>query len=124
LARTKEAFVTETRYFLGGEIDLASAPRLRADLTHLVDAAGGHLLIDCSELTFIDSCGVAALLEANAKLERSGRHMLLANIQSGPRRVFEALGLDDLCRYERQLTPIPIAKATPKIIRRANLRLT
>jgi len=115
--------VTETRYFLSGEIDLASAPRVRADLTYLIDLDGGHLLIDCSELTFIDSCGVAALLEAHSNLERNGRHIFLVNVQPGPGRVFDALGLSDLFRDERHSKATPRAKATPNLIRRGSLRL-
>src|SRR5436190_10798943 len=97
----QEATVTEYRYCLDGEIDLASAPGLRADLKRALDKAGVSLLIDCSRLTFIDSTGVAVLLEANAALEADGRHMLLLNVHGSPCRVFEALGLTDLFRYER-----------------------
>src|SRR4051794_29383224 len=97
--------MSEIRYPLIGEIDLASAPQLRANLKLLVDIDGVHLLIDCSELTFIASSGVAVLLEANEKLESDGRHMLIVNVQRSPRRVFEALGLTDLFRYEREPAP-------------------
>ena len=63
---------------------------------------GAHLLIDCSRLTFIDASGIAVLLEANRELESDGRHMLIVNVQRGPRRAFEALGLTDLLRVERE----------------------
>ena len=88
--------MTEYRYCLHAEVDLASAPQLRADLNRALNKNGASLLIDCSRLTFIDSIGVALLLEANAKLEADGRHMLLLNVHGSPLRVFEALGLTDL----------------------------
>jgi anti-sigma B factor antagonist len=92
--------MTEYRYLLSGEIDIDNASHLRADLARAIETDGTHLLVDCSQLTFIDSTGVAVLLEANSKLEANGRHMLLVNVTGGPRLVFEALGLTNLLRNE------------------------
>lgn len=94
--------MTERRYLLHGEVDLANAQQLRADLRALVQADDAHLLIDCTQLTFIDSQGIAALLEAHYSLAAAGRHMLITNVPSGSRRIFEVLGLTDLLRYERE----------------------
>jgi anti-anti-sigma factor len=94
--------MTEYRYCLHGEIDLADAQQLRSDLQQAINTEHAHLLIDCTSLTFIDSTGIAVLLEANQKLEADGRHMLIVNVQPGPRRVFDLLGLTDLLRYERE----------------------
>ena len=78
------------------------AAELRLDLMAIVARDHHHLLVDCSGLTFIDSSGVAVLLEVNRELETDGRHMLIVNVPRTPRRVFEALGLADLLRYDRQ----------------------
>jgi anti-anti-sigma factor len=94
--------MAETRYSLSGEVDLATAPLIRADLARVIGADDAHLLIDCTGLTFIDSTGIAVLLEANQKLEADARHMLIVNVQRGPRRAFEALGLTDLLRVDRE----------------------
>jgi anti-anti-sigma factor len=91
----------EYRYSLHGEVDLATAPQLRSDLERALDAEGAHLLVDCTGLRFIDSAGIAVLLATNAKLEAAGRHMLILNVEGGPRLAFEALGLTDLFRYDR-----------------------
>ena len=93
--------MAEYRFALRGEIDLAVAPQLRDDLTRAIAHEGAHLLVDCEHLTFIDSTGIAVLLEANQKLEAAGRHMLLVNVGGEPRRAFEMLGLTDLMRYDR-----------------------
>jgi len=90
--------MTEHRYCVQGEIDLATAPRVRSELDQAVGIGNGTLMIDCARLTFIDSTGIATLLEANGKLEAHGGQMLLVNVPPGPRRVFEALGLTDLLR--------------------------
>ena len=92
----------EHRLSLTGEIDRSTASVLRSKLARLINGRNDHLLLDCAELTFIDSTGVAVLLEANQKLEVDGRHMLILNVQAGPRRVFESLGLTDLLRFDRE----------------------
>jgi anti-anti-sigma factor len=94
--------MAEHRYFLRGEVDIGSAPRVRADLLAAIGRDQAHLLVDCAQLTFIDSTGIAVLLEANRELEADGRHMLIVNIPPGLRRVFEVLGLTDLMRYDRE----------------------
>ena len=94
--------MSEHRYCLRGEFDLAVASEVRADLMAAIAQNDAHLLVDCRGLTFIDSTGIAVLLEVNRELEGAGRHMLLVNVQPEPRRAFEILGLTDLLRYERE----------------------
>jgi anti-sigma B factor antagonist len=94
--------MAEHRYFLRDEVDIGVAPQVRSDLMAAVAHDGAHVLIDCSQLSFIDSSGVAVLLEVNRDLEADGRHMLIVNVPEVPRRVFEVLGLSDLLRYDRE----------------------
>ena len=97
--------MAEHRIFVHGELDVATAPELRADLQLAISDHVSHVLIDCSDLTFIDSSGIRVLVEAHQALELQGRHMLIMNVGPGPGRVFEVLGLTDLLRYQRRLTP-------------------
>jgi len=96
--------VAEYRYLLRGELDLALAPQVQADLKQIVASSHAHVLIDCTDLTFIDLMGVTVLLEAHRDLETHGRHLLIVNVQDGPQRIFEMLGLGDLLRYDRTRT--------------------
>jgi anti-sigma B factor antagonist len=95
--------MAEHRFLLPDELDIASAQQVRADLKAAV-ARGGDLLIDCSRLTFIDSSGVAVLLEANQNLERDGWHFALVNVRDQPRQTLHWLGLDDLVRPDREVS--------------------
>ena len=61
--------MAETRHTVGGEIDLSTAPLLRSDLTRLISANDGDVFVDCAQLTFIDSTGVAVLLEGGLRVE-------------------------------------------------------
>ncbi|HWK26139.1 MAG TPA: STAS domain-containing protein [Solirubrobacter sp.] len=68
---------------LYGELDIVTAPRLSA----LVDAlrARRHAVaLDLSEITFMDSTGLATLLAAGAELRRPSHAV---------RRVFELAGV-------------------------------
>jgi anti-sigma B factor antagonist len=93
--------MAERRCTLTGEIDLARLPELRAELRRLIVGSNAHLLIDCVRMKFIDSAGVAALLEAHAMLAEHGRHLLIANVRPRVRRTFELLGVGDLLTYDR-----------------------
>jgi anti-anti-sigma factor len=97
-----EIAMADARYCLRGVVDLANAAEIRADLSRMISSSDAHLLVDCTQLTFIDSTGIAVLLEANQRLEAAGRHMLVFNVQDGPRRTFDGLGLADLLRYDRK----------------------
>jgi anti-anti-sigma factor len=93
--------MSEYRIHAYGEIDTATAPQLREDLQLAIRLHFSHVLVDCAGLTFIDSAGIAVLLEAHRALEAQGRHMLVTNVGRTPERVFEVLGLTDLLHYDR-----------------------
>jgi len=75
--------------------------KLRANLQDIIRANRAHLLIDCTGLKYIDSAGIAVLMEANRDLQKHGLHMLIANVAPEVRHPFQALGVRDLLRYDR-----------------------
>ena len=92
-----EASVDDRRVVLtvSGEIDLASADGLRADLDRwLTDA--DTVVVDCAGITFIDSTGLRTLLEASNKAEESGARFRLAAVPGPVARVFELAGVTDV----------------------------
>jgi anti-anti-sigma factor len=95
--------VAEVRYCLSGDFDQSVAAKVRNDLQVIVRAGDAHLVIDCTQLTFIDWRGIAILLEANRDLEEQGRHMLIANVPPPRRSQFRGLGLSDLLRSDRRI---------------------
>jgi anti-sigma B factor antagonist len=85
--------VLEFRCFLKGDVDVASAGRLHSDLDAAIAANEGTLVVDCSELTFIDAAGVNILIAAHRKLQRDGRGFRVENLKPLYRRIFEMLDL-------------------------------
>jgi anti-sigma B factor antagonist len=93
--------MAEYHYNLRGDVDIASASEIRSNLQAIISGSDRHLLVDCTQLTFIDSTGIVVLLEAHRDLRADGREMLIANVPSHCTKVFDILGLGDLLRYER-----------------------
>ena len=78
---------------LSGELDMAAAPRLNEAL--LLDVAqDGELRLDLSELTFLDSSGMNAIL-AHARSRNGDGRLVLVNPSDPVARVFELVNLDE-----------------------------
>jgi anti-anti-sigma factor len=86
---------TERRFFIRGEIDIANAGELRADLEDEIRAHDGDIVVDCCGLTFIDSSGLAALIQAQHQLHDLGRTMRVTNVDHMTERLFDIMGLTD-----------------------------
>lgn len=78
---------------LKGEVDLESSPAARKLLLESIDEAAG-VLVDLSGVTYIDSSGVASLVEALQTSKKSGTGFTLAAPSEPTRRVLELARLD------------------------------
>ncbi len=84
--------------FVEGEIDVASAPRLIAALNDAVSEAARSVIIDLTSVGFMDSTGLALLINAHRRLavRRKGFAVVCP---AGPlRRVFEITDMVDTLR--------------------------
>jgi anti-sigma B factor antagonist len=92
-----------TVVFLRGELDLASA---EAALDVLIDALReGDLVIDASELSFIDSSGIRSILEAYREANQgigAGRGVTVRAPTAQVRRVLQLTGIDNLIEEQAQ----------------------
>jgi anti-sigma B factor antagonist len=79
---------------LEGECDLASAPVLREALRPMVPPEVYEVVIDASELEFIDSTGLGVILGAHRRLKESGGVLKIAGAKGGVQRVLRVTGLD------------------------------
>jgi anti-anti-sigma factor len=81
------------RTSLAGEIDISLVPALRPSLLEQAARVPGHRVVfDCSAVTFIDSSGIALLLELE---QVTGKRVQVANLRPACRKVFEVTGLAD-----------------------------
>jgi anti-anti-sigma factor len=94
-----------------GAIDLHVAPELRASLRAIIDdQKPKRLVIDLSNVPFIDSSGIAVLIGAMQSLEHEGGVFMLAGAQSGVRMILESAKLD---QYFRLFPDVEAAAAAP-----------
>jgi anti-anti-sigma factor len=81
---------------LGGELDMAAAEQFDASLQEALIDTEGALLLDLTDLSFMDSSGVNALLRARALLGREERALVVICPSGAPRRVLDMIGVADL----------------------------
>jgi anti-sigma B factor antagonist len=83
---------------LGGEHDLATAPRLQESVDQAL-ASCGNLIVDVSEATFVDSSTIATFVRAKDRAERSGgRFNLVLGTAAIVERALEVSGVISLLR--------------------------
>lgn len=77
-----------------GEVDISTAYDLQVAFDALVAAGAGPVVVDLSDVDFIDSSGVTALVRARTDLGRQGRRMSIACPAAGHvHRLFEIVDL-------------------------------
>lgn len=78
---------------LHGEIDLERAPGVRRLLLSCVDQ-GKDLLVDLSAVSYIDSSGIANLIEALQSAKTNGLQFALVSVSEQAKRVLKLARLD------------------------------
>jgi anti-sigma B factor antagonist len=92
-----------------GAIDLHVSPELRASLRAIIDdEKPKRLIVDLSQVPYIDSSGIAVLIGAMQSLEHEGGTFLIAGAQEGVRMIFESAKLD---KYFHLFPDVESAKA-------------
>jgi anti-anti-sigma factor len=78
---------------LAGELDLYNAPKVRDALSDACKDGAARVIVDLSEVEFVDSTALGVLIEARTKLDNR-RAFLLAAPGLETRRALEISGLD------------------------------
>jgi anti-sigma B factor antagonist len=74
---------------LSGELDTASVPILRENLAPLEGNGLSTIVLDLRDLTFIDSSGLLAFLEARRRAMSNGHRLVMSGASSAAQRLFE-----------------------------------
>jgi len=78
-----------------GELDIQATPRLSTVLAMAATSPGGRLVLDLSEVTFIDSTGLALLLRTEAASRQDGFKLQIKRSPAAAvRSALEASGLE------------------------------
>src|ERR1017187_899305 len=87
---------------MGGELDYEASPQLRARLVGAIKAGGRRLVLDLSDVTFIDSTAIGVLAGAIARLDEAGGGSLaVVCTHEKVLQIFEITGLDSVITLHR-----------------------
>ena len=81
---------------LSGEIDLHASPALRAELQKCVRSKTPALLLDFSAVEYIDSSGLATLIEYVRESAGFNGRLALCGLQKKVRTIFDLVRLNEL----------------------------
>ncbi len=76
-----------------GDIDLQSSPEARQVLLDIV-GKNQAILVDLSQVGYIDSSGVASLVESFQSARKAGNELILVSVSDGAKRVLQLARLD------------------------------
>lgn len=77
-----------------GDVDLARAPSLRTQIRQVQDSRPSRLVVDLTQVSYMDSSGVATLVEAMQVARRTDSDLVLCGLQDRVRSIFEIARLD------------------------------
>jgi anti-anti-sigma factor len=93
-----------------GELDMSTSPQLDQILRREV-GAGKRVVVDLSQIAFIDSTGLNALIGAlRASDTNGGALMVSSSLPAQVRRVFEITGLSNVLPIAAEATDRSAAK--------------
>ena len=78
---------------VAGEIDVYTAPELRARFIELIDAGAHHLVVDLDEVGFMDSTGLSVLVGVLARLRPHEGSLRVVCAQERVLQLFRITGL-------------------------------
>ena len=79
---------------LAGDVDLAKKEALMASLEAVLARQPRRMVLNLTDVPFMDSSGVAALVHTLPKANDAGAEMVLFGLDEQVRSIFEITGLD------------------------------
>ena len=86
-------------------ITIEKASEMRQLILKAVRSQSGRVVVDMSEITYMDTSGLATLLQALRQAHQQDKAMTLQGVQDQPRYLFEVTELDHLFEMDGKTTP-------------------
>ena len=81
---------------LEGEIDLHRSPQVKESLEPLVAQKLPRILVDFSAVTYVDSSGLATMIETLQRIQSYGGKFAMFGLRDSVRSIFEIARLDQI----------------------------
>lgn len=79
---------------VAGEVDIATAETLDAEITQVLAGGATHLVLDLSEVAFLDSTGLGVLVKGLKRAREAGGSLAVVVTAERIAKVFRITGLD------------------------------
>jgi anti-sigma B factor antagonist len=81
---------------LEGDLDMYSAPHLKELLDEPIAEADSSIILDCTQLVFVDSSGLGALVGVLKDVSNNNGQLSLAGVNENIQRILQVTGLGRL----------------------------
>lgn len=81
---------------VAGEIDLFTAPELKATLAEVAESGRSRIVVDLTKTTFLDSTALGVLIGAVKRLRSHDGVLTIVNVDQNIAKTFEITGLDQI----------------------------
>ena len=81
---------------LTGEIDLHVSPAVAESLRALIAKKTKQIIVDFTKVTYVDSSGLAVLIEGMQNVQEYGGKFALAGVQESVKHIFDIARLDQV----------------------------
>jgi len=81
---------------LAGEVDFTVSPQVRDRFVAFIEQTRGDVFLDLGGLSYVDSSGLAALIEGRKLLKAQGRKITITAISHQVRKLFELTQIGEL----------------------------
>jgi anti-sigma B factor antagonist len=85
---------------LGGEVDASYAEEMKNNLTNMINEKPTDILLDCAQLTYLDSSGLGALVNVLKQVKEEGHSVTIVNLKPHIAKIFTITKLDTLFSIE------------------------
>ncbi len=87
---------------LHGELDVAAAPQLEKLLEEIRGERHPRVMVELSNLSFVDSAGVSVLIKAKKEADEDGSQFVLRRPTAQVHRVFALVGMVDWLVFDER----------------------
>lgn len=96
MIKSKQAIDDGILIEVQGDIDFSTSPALRAELMSVLQSAPARLIVDLSDVAYMDSSGVATLVEAMQVQHQKNNKIVLCALQPRVSGIFRISRLDTI----------------------------
>ncbi len=79
-----------------GEIDIYSIEKFRDSIEEKIKTQASEIILDCSELSYMDSTGMGVLIELRNKTKELGQKIIMMNPRPNIRKLLALTGVDKI----------------------------